>query len=56
MDDILITGSHNAFISKLIANLGSKFALTDLGPILFFLGLEVCRTTARLILSQKKYI
>jgi hypothetical protein len=40
VDDIIITSSHPAAISKLISDLHSSFALKDLGPLHFFLGVE----------------
>ena len=49
VDDIIITGS----CLKSIAN--SQFVVKDLGPMHFFLGIEVHRSPAVLHLSQTKY-
>jgi hypothetical protein len=40
VDDIIITSSHSTAISQLIDDLHSSFALKDLGPLHFFLGVE----------------
>lgn len=45
VDDILVTGSHNNQIMEFIGLLHSKFALKDLGPLHYFLGIEVVETT-----------
>ncbi|NAW49762.1 hypothetical protein FGF92_24340, partial [Salmonella sp. gx-f5] len=39
VDDILITGSSQAAVSSLIQFLNVEFAVKDLGPLHFFLGI-----------------
>jgi len=56
VDDIIITSSHIGAISKLIHDLDSSFALKDLGPLHFFLGIEATWQTNGLHLSQQRYI
>lgn len=56
VDDIIITSSHLAAISKLISDLHSSFALKDLGPLHFFLGVEATWHSDGLHLSQQRYI
>jgi hypothetical protein len=56
VDDIIITSSHIGAISKLIHDLDSSFALKDLGPLHFFLGIEATWQTDGLHLSQQRYI
>jgi hypothetical protein len=56
VDDIIITGTHLAVISTLILKLQQEFPLKDLGPLNFFLGIQVTRTTSGLHLCQTKYI
>ncbi|KAJ9695793.1 hypothetical protein PVL29_010991 [Vitis rotundifolia] len=56
VDDIIITGSSSTQISSLIAKLDSIFALRDLGPLSFFLGIEVSYNEGYMNLSQTKYI
>lgn len=57
VDDIIITGSSDSAISSLIQQLHSTFSLKDMGPLHYFLGIEVSRTSqGGLLLSQAKYI
>jgi hypothetical protein len=56
IDDIIITSSHPAAISQLINDLHSSFALKDLGPLYFFLGVEATWHLDGLHLSQQIYI
>jgi hypothetical protein len=56
IDDIIITSSHRGAISKLIQDLHSSFALKDLGPLNFFLGVEASWKSDGLHLSQQRYI
>lgn len=56
VDDILITGDDSAMIHQLIKDLHFQFALKTLGPVSYFLGLEVFRDATGLYLYQHKYI
>jgi hypothetical protein len=56
VDDIIITSSNIAAISQLISDLHSSFALKDLGPLHFFLGVEATWQSDGLHLSQQRYI
>jgi hypothetical protein len=56
IDDIIITSSHPAAISQLINDLHESFALKDLGPLHFFLGVEATWHNDDLHLSQQRYI
>lgn len=55
VDDILVTGSNDASITKLITVLSSKFAMKDPGSLSYFLGIEVLAHANGLLLSQAKY-
>lgn len=55
IDDILIIVSSTPVIQVVISVLSHKFALKPLGPLHFFLGLEVKRNTQGLFLPQTKY-
>ncbi|XP_062085272.1 uncharacterized mitochondrial protein AtMg00810-like [Humulus lupulus] len=56
VDDIVITGNDSEELQKFILKLNQVFSLKDLGPLNFFLGIEVCRDATGLYLSQSKYI
>jgi hypothetical protein len=56
VDDIIITSSNTGAISQLISDLHSSFALKDLGPLHFFLGVEATWQSDGLHLSQQRYI
>jgi hypothetical protein len=56
VDDIIITGTHPTVISNIITKLQSEFPLKDLGPLSYFLGIQVTRDATGLHLCQTKYI
>lgn len=56
VDDVIVTGSNNLLISQLIDTLDNKFALKDLGLLSYFLGIQVNRLSAGLMLTQDKYV
>ncbi|WCJ43066.1 Retrovirus-related Pol polyprotein from transposon RE1 [Euphorbia peplus] len=56
VDDILITGSHEEEIVAVKQYLHSLFTIKDLGNVKYFLGIEIARSPAGIILSQTKYI
>ncbi|KAH9646728.1 retrovirus-related pol polyprotein from transposon RE1 [Citrus sinensis] len=56
VDDILVTGSHTRFVERIVHQLGTEYALKDLGEFNYFLGLEVTPSLEGLHLSQTKYI
>ena len=56
VDDLIITGSNLTMINQLINCLHQQFALKDLGPLHYFLGVEAFRTPSGLFLTQSKYI
>jgi histone deacetylase 1/2 len=55
VDDIIVTSSSNKAITALLQDLGSAFALKDLGDLHFFLGIEVKKFNQGIILTQEKY-
>ncbi|KAK2412680.1 putative mitochondrial protein [Trifolium repens] len=57
VDDILITGSAPQLINDVITKLNLQFALKRLGPVDYFLGLEVHHLpSGALLLNQTKYV
>lgn len=58
VDDLLITGKDRTEIDALNKALHSRFQMTDLGPVGFYLGMTVTRDRANRILrlGQKSYI
>ena len=56
VDDIIVTGNDRGTIDNIIFQLGSAFALKDLGPLNYFLGIEIVPHGFGIMLSQKKYI
>ncbi|KAI5325748.1 hypothetical protein L3X38_034822 [Prunus dulcis] len=56
VDDIILTGSNSHVIQEVITDLGSVFDLKDLGPLAFFLGLQISyKSNGDLFISQQKY-
>ncbi|PRQ50961.1 putative RNA-directed DNA polymerase [Rosa chinensis] len=55
VDDIILTGNSPTFCQQLVEQLNTKFAMKNLGPLHYFLGLEVIRTSHSLFLHQSKY-
>jgi hypothetical protein len=55
VDDIIVASLSSATVQALIQDLQGNFALKDLGPLHYFLGLEVQHTMDGLCLSRSKY-
>ncbi|GKF46417.1 ribonuclease H-like domain-containing protein, partial [Tanacetum coccineum] len=55
VDDIILTASSSAFLQRIISSLHGEFAMTDLGPLNYFLGIAATRTSDGIFLSQTKY-
>lgn len=56
VDDIIINGSTFSLVHSLITTLNTQFALKDLGPLSYFLSLEVQLTSSSIWLHQSKYV
>ncbi|GKC15221.1 ribonuclease H-like domain-containing protein [Tanacetum coccineum] len=55
VDDINLTASSTAPLQHLIGSLHHEFDMTDLGALIYFLGIFVVRHSTGLFLSQCKY-
>ncbi|KAJ8763992.1 hypothetical protein K2173_004863 [Erythroxylum novogranatense] len=56
VDDLILTGSSTELLHRLIIQLGRSVTLKDLGPLTYFLGVEVSWISDGLQLTQSKYI
>lgn len=55
VDDIIITGPNPLHINSLVNALGRAFELRDLGPLSYFLGIQILLTSTGVSLNQSKY-
>uniref|UniRef100_A0ACD5V1F3 Uncharacterized protein n=1 Tax=Avena sativa TaxID=4498 RepID=A0ACD5V1F3_AVESA len=55
VDDIVLTASSTALLQQLQQRLLSEFSMKDLGPLHYFLGIRVTRSSSGFFLSQHKY-
>ena len=56
VDDILMTGNNESYISSIKKELKKGFEMIDLGHVHYYLGIEVTQHPKFIFLSQKKYI
>jgi hypothetical protein len=54
-NDIIVTSNEPSLLSRLVSRLSSEFSMKDLGPLHYFLGIEVLPFSCGLFLSQQKY-
>ncbi|GJS03650.1 ribonuclease H-like domain-containing protein [Tanacetum coccineum] len=54
-DDIILTISSTSLMQRIISSLHADFAMSNLGPLNYFLGIFAMRSTAGIFLSQTKY-
>ncbi|KAL8153165.1 hypothetical protein V2J09_010925 [Rumex salicifolius] len=55
VNDIILTASSSSFLKKIIATLSTEFAMSDLGPLHYFLGISLTQQVSGIHLSQEKY-
>ncbi|CAN6696448.1 unnamed protein product [Malus baccata var. baccata] len=55
VDDILVTGPNPQTCKDTISQLSTLFPIKDLGPLHYFLGIEVKRSSSGIFISQTKY-
>ncbi|GJT67899.1 neutral alpha-glucosidase [Tanacetum coccineum] len=56
IQNAFLHGNNKGTIDNIICQLGSAFVLKDLGPLNYFLGIEIVPHVSDILLSQKKYI
>ncbi|XP_023734190.2 uncharacterized mitochondrial protein AtMg00810-like [Lactuca sativa] len=56
VDDVIITGNNLDRIQQTKTQLDKAFSIKDHGPLKYFLGIEVAKTSDGLVLSQRKYV
>ncbi|GJT53090.1 retrovirus-related pol polyprotein from transposon RE1 [Tanacetum coccineum] len=56
VDDILIAGNHQSTILDIKQQLHKQFNIKDLGPLHYYLGIEILRNSHGLVMSQRKYV
>lgn len=55
VDDVLLMGNDAYKIKEVKDNLQIRFSIKDLGPLKYFLGIEVARSPEGFMISQRKY-
>jgi hypothetical protein len=56
VNDMIITGDDLEYIAFIKARLSDQFLMSDLGPLRYFLMIEISSTPEGFFLSQEKYI
>lgn len=56
VDDIIVTSNILSYLGDFITTLTTHFALKDLGPLHYFLGIQVFRDSTGFHLTQTKYV
>jgi hypothetical protein len=56
VDDMIIIGDDPEYIAFVKTHLSDQFLMSDLGPLRYFLGIEISSTSEGFFLSQEKYI
>ena len=55
VDDMIITGDNQAHLDWFVLQSSTEFSMKDLGPLYYFLGIEVNHSPDGLFLCQCKY-
>jgi hypothetical protein len=55
VDDLIITGNYEDHIKQVKQELQKGFKMTDLGPLRYYLGVEVSQQRHQIFLNQTKY-
>lgn len=55
VDDMLLSGNDSSLLDAVVKFLGNYFKIKDLGPLTYFLGLELTRSDKGSSINQRKY-
>lgn len=55
VDDVILAGNDQQLMEQVKQYLEKEFSFKDLGPLKYFIGIEVARTSKGIVLSQRKY-
>ncbi|GJU16928.1 RmlC-like cupins superfamily protein [Tanacetum coccineum] len=55
VDDIILTGNDNTYITQIKTQLHKEFSIKDLGSFNYYLSIEILRNSTGLIMTQRKY-
>lgn len=55
VDDMVVTGDDHAERQALQSYLAHEFEMEDLGPLKYFLNIEVADSKSSIFMSQRKY-
>lgn len=55
VDDLFVTGTCKKLINEFKARMSSKFDVSDLGMLTYYLGIEVCQRQNGISFSQRRY-
>jgi hypothetical protein len=55
VDDLILTGNNRVMIENFKLSMKKQFAMTDLGKMKYFLGIEVCQSKHGIFIHQQKY-
>lgn len=56
VDDMIITGDDSQYIAFVKKRFSKQFLMSDMGPLRYFLGIEISSAPEGYYLSQEKYI
>lgn len=56
VDDMVMTGNNSQLMSTITDFLSSHFKIKDLGPLHYFLGLQVTHNSTGIFMNQHKYV
>lgn len=56
IDDLIYTGNDHVLLENLKPLMMTEFEISDLGLMLYFLGIEVKQPSSRIFISQKIYV